>query len=255
VKVGPLSNIRIAVIRADSDRRLVESWVRSAGAIPTAFDVLRIGPEPDSARFDDIVRRILDFDWLLVTSANAVNALSRRFQVLRLETQLPAHIASVGPSTAMALQSFQRSPDVIPDIHTASEVIAHLCSITEAEKPQPTILWPRSALADPALTVPLAANGWNVESAIAYSVEENPSQLETAVSRLAAGAFDLMIMTSGSAVRAISNRAAPPKGWPPAVVLGPATARVAESVGMKVAAAMNTTAEAVVDACLNSLRR
>jgi uroporphyrinogen-III synthase len=78
----------------------------------------------------------------------------------------------------------------------------------------------------------LAAKGWHVEVVAAYrSMPIRPQSIDE--SDIASA--DAVLFTSGSAVRAWVNVFAATKS-PPVIVIGPATALVAQGLGLKVAA-------------------
>ena len=88
-------------------------------ALPSSFDAL------DAALAD-----LASFDWLIFTSANAVEAFHRRMESAGRGVGVDRlRIAAIGPATARALESIGRVPELIPPQAVAE-------SLTEALLPR-----------------------------------------------------------------------------------------------------------------------
>ena len=73
-------------------------------AAPTSFDVL-----------DAALAKLASFDWLIFTSANAVEAFHRRCESLGVEADAPqVRVAAIGPATARAVESIGLKSELIP---------------------------------------------------------------------------------------------------------------------------------------------
>src|ERR1700690_3223717 len=86
--VQPLTNKRILITRASHQASDLAAQLEALGATPILIPTLEIIPPPTYAPLDAALTCLRTYDWLLFTSANAVEAFHRRAQLLRL-TQLP----------------------------------------------------------------------------------------------------------------------------------------------------------------------
>src|SRR2546423_1712218 len=92
---------RVLVIRALHQSSELADALREAGLAPVIVPVLEITPPESFAGLDDAIARLSTFDWLLFTSANAVEVFRQR-----LHGDLPEglRLAVIGSITARAAQ-------------------------------------------------------------------------------------------------------------------------------------------------------
>lgn len=152
------------------------------------------------------------YDWVLFTSANAVD---RYMGSLRDTRALgPAQVAAIGRGTAAALRTWRVEADLVPP-----EAVAE--SLLDALPAGPhRALLPRAAVAREVLPDGLRARGWTLDVLDVYRTERRPIE--------DAGA-DVITFLSSSAVEAFT-------GATRAVVacIGPATAATARERGLTV---------------------
>lgn len=99
-----------------------EGFVRlleAEGARVVRFPVIAIAPPLDWAPADDAIGHLHQYDWLLFTSANAVDAFFDRAG----DAFLYGRIAAIGPATAEALRRRNRPVDLMPDVHIAEGLL------------------------------------------------------------------------------------------------------------------------------------
>lgn len=144
-------------------------------------------------------------------------------------------LAAVGPRTAHALAAVTgRQPDVVGD--SDAEALAQ--ALEEAGVgPGTRVLLPQSALARPVLAERLAELGSQVRRAAVYTTVPVPaSSLPPAFStHWRAGAWDAVVLTAGSAARALVDLAGPAPTRTAVVALGRPTQQAAQAVGLRVA--------------------
>ena len=109
----PLLGLGILVTRpreqADGFCRLIEE----EGGITHRFPVLEIAPPADDGPLTAVIERLDQFDIAIFVSINAVEWAMRAIQRRhRLPSSL--RLAVIGPSTARALEAFDRTPDLMP---------------------------------------------------------------------------------------------------------------------------------------------
>ncbi len=93
------------------------------GARVEHYPVIEIAEPIDSGPADEALNALYRYQWLIFTSANAVDAFFNRASPQQLE-YLWARIAVVGPATAQALQKHNRQADLVADDHVAEGLIA-----------------------------------------------------------------------------------------------------------------------------------
>ena len=169
------------------------------------------------------------YDWVVFSSANAVEALLARLPDAR--SFGPARIAAIGPGTAAALAQWRLTADLIP-----ARAVAE--SLLEAFPPPPRsgsrVLIPRAAAGRDVLPEGLAGAGWEVDAVAAYQTV--PVSATPAERSVVAGA-DAVCFASASAVNGFLAAVGGPDGVPPVVVcIGPTTAAAAVAAGVDVTA-------------------
>jgi uroporphyrinogen-III synthase len=222
---APLAGRRVVITRAaDQAGELVER-LTALGAEPLVVPLIQIVEPADGGRaLGEALGRLGDFDWLVVTSPNGASRVGEALAVLGsvVATGRP-RVAAVGVATATALMT---AVDLVPERQIAEGLVdvfppgdgSGRVLIAQAESA-------RSVLADG-----LVAKGWQVETVVAYrTVPARPGAREL----LDVLSADAVLFASGSAVRSwlqvfgVSTPAV-------VVTIGPATAAVAEQIGLKV---------------------
>lgn len=164
---------------------------------------------------------LVDFDWIVVTSAAGVEALP--------EPPAGPRWAAVGESTADALRKKGIAPDFVPAEASGAALAEAL--------PEPAgsrILLVRASLADPDVPLTLRGRGAEVVEVTAYETVEAPVEsaglLRRALEESDAAA---VVFASGSAVRGFVKLGGGSRL--PAVTIGPRTSAAARAAGFTVA--------------------
>ena len=169
----PLAGLRVVVTRPERQAGGLVAAFAAAGArveeLPLLAVVPPADPEPLARAAAKVAAGTGRFEWILFTSANAVDAF-----VARLGGPLPAGlpVAVVGPATAAALRRRGRDPDLIAARGDAEELTAELAPLAAARlgsgRGPLRVLFPHAADAGPAIAAGLAAAGAVVASVVAY---------------------------------------------------------------------------------------
>lgn len=126
----PLHGWRVLVTRPREQAREFARKLELLGAVPSVLPVLEIRPSADWALADAAIERLRrgEYDWLVLTSTNGVNALFGRLQALGLDARAigRTQIAAIGTATAEALAGFHLRPDLVPTDEIHSEHLADL---------------------------------------------------------------------------------------------------------------------------------
>lgn len=139
--MGGLSQTHILVTRAAEQASSFGHLLQAAGAEVLEMPTIAITPPSSWAELDGAIAQWQRFDWLILTSANAVTFLVQRLEVLGQPMAVLERIkiAVVGRKTALALAEQGREPDFMPTSFVADALAA--------EFPEPLagqqILFPR----------------------------------------------------------------------------------------------------------------
>jgi uroporphyrinogen-III synthase len=104
--------LRILVTRAAHQSSALADRLRELDADPIVIPTLQIVPPASFDALDAALDELATFDWLVLTSANAAEALIARLGSRELPDGL--HIAAIGAASAAALQPLGRTADLIP---------------------------------------------------------------------------------------------------------------------------------------------
>lgn len=124
----PLQNRTVVVTRAADQQGEARRLLETQGAQVLDLPALVIGPPDDWGPLDDALAELEDFHWLVVSSANGVQAVEQRLQRLgRSLLQRPTNlrIAAVGRKTARALEDLGATADFVPPSFVADSLIDH----------------------------------------------------------------------------------------------------------------------------------
>lgn len=232
-------------------RGLEEMGIRAIASPAIRFD------EPgDWGPFDGAAAEGGSWDWLILTSANGVRAVSRRLTRLGSGWQAfaGARVAAIGPATARALREAGVEPSLVPEEFVAEGIL-------EAFEGEPLesarILLARAEKARDVLPDELRRRGAQVDVVPVYrTVPCEPSAEAVQALRGAAGRDLLVIFTSPSTVEHFLARL--PEDAAAGVVratiasIGPITSAALRARGLQAAI---QPSEYTVPALLESIQR
>jgi uroporphyrinogen-III synthase len=121
----PLAGRRVLVKRAAHQAGRLSDALRQLGATPVEVPVLEIQPPVDLAPFEKAIRTLGSYNWLILTSGNAVKAVSECSAAIGATFDPAAfpRIAAVGPSTAAAARDAGLSVALVPDSYVAESLV------------------------------------------------------------------------------------------------------------------------------------
>jgi uroporphyrinogen-III synthase len=167
-----LADKRILITRTRHQASELATQLEALGATPILIPTIEIAPPTSFAALDAALTFLRTYDWLLFTSANAVEAFHRRAQLLHL-TQLPKHIAAIGPATLRAANEIGLTVDLIPPQYIAESLAESLLP----EAPGKSFLLVRAAEARDTIPEALAAAGATVTIVEAYRNQLPPDSI------------------------------------------------------------------------------
>jgi uroporphyrinogen III methyltransferase / synthase len=193
---------RIVVTRSRAQAGDLSRQLADLGADVIEFPVIRIAPAEDPRPLADAVRRIGDFDWVILTSVNGVDAFFGALAEASLDARSLAgvRLCAIGPATAQRIEERGLIVDMTPPQYIA-ESVAETFETTENLSGK-RLLLPRADIARSFLPEALEKMGAEVEEIVAYrTVLEEPENIQTLRADLAAGRIDAVTFTSSSTVR------------------------------------------------------
>lgn len=129
----PLFGQRVLVTRPAHQAAGMVRKLEHLGAVVSRLPAVEIRDVSDFAPVDSALEQLRrgEWDWLVFTSANGVNALLRRLDALGrdLRDMGRVKLAAIGPKTAEALREYRLRADIVPDSTFSSE------GLVEALKP------------------------------------------------------------------------------------------------------------------------
>jgi uroporphyrinogen-III synthase/uroporphyrinogen III methyltransferase/synthase len=232
-----LAGRRVLVTRALHQSGKLCDGLRALGAEPVEVPVLEIRPPADFAPLDAALRKIDRYDWLILTSANAVRAVDERATELgiALEQADRLKVAAVGEATAEAVRKAGLQVAYVPETYVAESLVAGLLEGIHLQTNGVKILLARAAVARDLIPDALREAGIAVNVVDAYRnvlPEVAPELLLKAV----AGRIDAVTFTSSSSATHLAEAARlAGVAWPlagvPAVSIGPITSETLIGLG------------------------
>lgn len=253
---SPLHGKRIVVTRTPEQSTTLTDQLRALGATPISMPTIRIEPLADLTALDAALQALTRYDWLIVTSANAVAIVGERLRAAGLtpEDWGHLHIAAVGPATTEALNGYGLTPTFVPERFEGEEIArglqAHVGDLRGLR-----ILLPQAAIARLQLADALTRQGAVVDVIPIY--QTLPATLEAAALTQLQQGVDVITFTSGSTVRNFMQEITT-SNMPSAIVqraaiacIGPQTAAAAQDLGLHVdLVAAESTVDGLVDALI-----
>jgi uroporphyrinogen-III synthase/uroporphyrinogen III methyltransferase/synthase len=226
----PLAGRRVLVTRAVHQAGKLSDALRTLGAEPVEVPVIEMRPPVSFAPLDAVLRRIDAYDWLILTSANAAQALLDRAAELGIK---------LGPGTASAAEKGKLAVTVMPESYVAEELLASLGAQTAGQR----VLLARAAIARDIIPDGLRASGADVDVVDAYRnvlPAWAPGQLRRALEQ----GIDAATFTSSSSVTHLKEAAEKagitfPFAGVPAISIGPITSQTLREQGWEPAAEAN----------------
>ncbi|HEU4641954.1 MAG TPA: uroporphyrinogen-III C-methyltransferase [Gemmatimonadaceae bacterium] len=247
----PLHGARVVVTRARTQASELAATLRALGADVIEAPAIRIEPL-DPAPLREALARTPAYDWLIVTSQNAVDAVWRALRASGRDARALAttKLAVVGPATAEALRAHGIEPDVVPSRFVAEGVVEALRARDDVLGAR--ALFVRAEGARDLLPAELDAMGATVDEVVAYRTVSDPDGAAAAREALERGEVDVVTFTSGSTVRYFVDAVgAELVGRARVATMGPITSDTARSLGLRVdVEAREATIAALVEAVI-----
>ncbi|MBD5830102.1 uroporphyrinogen-III synthase [Janibacter melonis] len=235
----PLFGWQVLVPRTKEQSGSMQERLCDYGATSEVVPTISVEPPRTPQAMERAVRGMVTgrYEWVGFTSVNAVRAVREKFEEIGLDARAFSglKIAAVGGTTAQALLDWGLVADLVPQGEmSAAGLLAEWPPYDEVLDPINRVFLPRADIATDTLVAGLQDMGWEVDDVTAYRTVRAappPAPIRDAIK---AGAFDAVAFTSSSTVRNLIGIAGKPHPSTVVACIGPATAKTAEELGLRV---------------------
>ncbi len=195
----PLLGKTILVTRAAGQSSQFAQLLQQQGASVLEMPALEIRPPSSWVALDQAIAELDQFDWLVLTSTNAVDYFFQRLAAQGRSLSANLKVAVVGQKTAARLQQQGHQPDFVPPNFVADALVAHFPGADRLA--QLKILFPRVETGGREVLVKdLTAQGATVVEVPAYQSGCTQVMLPAVAQALQAQAVDIVTFASSKTV-------------------------------------------------------
>lgn len=236
---APLAGRQVVVTQAAEQAPELAALLMQAGATPLLYPCLAIAPPAaDASALDQALQSAVcgNFDWLVLTSANAVRSVAARIAALGLAPRQLAgvRVATVGAATAAAVRTLLGLDVALTPAEEVAEGLA--TALAAVVQPGDRVLLPQAARARDVLVQRLKATGAAVTHVVAYETVRGSGGVDLP-GLLTRRAVDAVTLASSSAFTFLLERLTREGGDPASLhnvclaCIGPITARTVRGAG------------------------
>jgi uroporphyrinogen III methyltransferase/synthase len=198
----PLAGRHVLITRPAAQAHEVLGRLHQLGAHGHCLPVIEIVPPDSWERLDGAIREAATYDWIVFSSANGVEAFSRRLATFGDARLLgTARLAAVGPRTAEALAAQRLACDLVPATHSAAGLLEALAD----EPPGRRFLLVQADRGRDTLQRGLTASGHRVDRVTAYVSRDIP-RLDPLAEKTINGKLIEWVMFSSPAITSSAIR-------------------------------------------------
>ena len=249
---SPLAGKRVVITRAALQTSDLFDKLKRRGAIPVVLPLISFAPPDDYAPLDAALRRWKQFDWVIFTSAFAVQEIVLRAAKSgrNLTKGGAPNIAVVGPATKDKAEKAGFVVEHQAQTHLGVALARELADRVRHKY----VLLPRSDRANPDLPAALRELGADVTEVVAYKTLRPTGTDQETIARVAKGEADAVLFFSPSAVHTFVDlvgreRVKALQARMAMASIGPVTAAALRDAGIqRVVTAPEATSDAVVTA-------
>ena len=232
----PLFGKTVLVTRSRAQASALSSLLEDDGARAVELPTIRFERAEPFTEMDLAIESLGEFQWVVFTSANGVEAFFDRMKELGRDARqfAGAKVAAIGPATSGALAKQGVISDLVPQQYVAESLLE---SLAECVRSGDRILLPRADIGRNALEEGLAGMGARVQRLVAYRTVTPPESKQLAMELLSGGSVDVVTFTSSSTVEnlmGILEGDASKLNCAVVACIGPITAASADAAGLKV---------------------
>jgi uroporphyrinogen-III synthase len=176
----PLAGTRILVGRARHQAGSLSASLRGLGASVSEIPFIEIRRPQSYEPLDSALKNIRNYDWLILTSVNGVEAMWERVRKLRVSRRMLRRllIAAIGPATKKAIVQHGLKVKMVPEEYVAESVVKKLRDKVNGKR----VVLIRAKVARDVIPEELRAAGAEVDVVEAYETvapEKSRARLHT----------------------------------------------------------------------------
>ena len=235
----PLSGKKIVVTRSRAQASDFVEQIESLGAEAVEMPTIRIADPEDFGPLDKAISKINTFDWVVLTSVNAVGRfidrlIERGGDIRDLKGM---KICAIGSATAEEVRRYSLRVDLIPPKYVAESIVEELQKEGAVEGKK--FLLPRADIARSLLPDEIHRLGGEAVEVDVYRTVLEEEADQDIIQRLVGGDIDLVTFTSSSTVRNFAkilgeNRLENVKTAAHFASIGPITTQTAQEFGIPI---------------------
>ena len=188
--------------------------LRDQGAEVLEIPFIEIRKPRSYKALDDALKRLSEYDWLILTSVNGVDALWERLRKLHLGGKAMRYlkVAAIGPATRQAIEQHGVKVNVVPREYMAESVVASLRRKVKGKR----VLLARAKVARDVIPRELRKLGARVDVVEAYETVIPQASRQRLRAALASRSRrpDWITFTSSSTVRNFVALLGGKRAWP-----------------------------------------
>jgi uroporphyrinogen III methyltransferase/synthase len=249
----PLFGKNIVVTRDADGNADFANRIIDRGGNPVEFPTIKIKSLTERKKFLQTLAKIIEFDWVIFTSASGVTIFFDVLQKLNKDARAfgSVKIAAIGSETAAKLNQFGIKPDFVPSAFTSKELGKQLIGFADLQGKKVLLL--RSELASNELCEMLKKAGAEVNTVPVYTAVTAKNKSGWLIERITKGKIDWLTFTSPSAVRGFFKQIegnVVNSSDVKVASIGPVTTEQLKNLGIKIAL---TAADHTIDGLLAAI--
>lgn len=203
----PLFGKRVLVTRPRHQAGGMVRQVEALGGSAAVLPVVEIAEPADWAPVDEAITSLSQFDWLVFTSSNGVQAFLGRLRHLGRDLRAlgGVKLATIGPATADALRAFHLEPDYVPEEFNSEGLAAGLRDRVRGQR----VLLARADRGIELLRDELSPVAREVRQVAVYSQRDAALAGGTTLKELERGELDYVALTSSNIARGLLGALSP----------------------------------------------
>ena len=235
----PLFGKKILVTRSVDQAGDFSRMLCEHGATAIECPTIHIREPQQWGPLDEAIAKINQYDWLVLSSANAVSYFFKRLEEKGLDSRAlgSCRVCTVGHRTAEVLKAYGIRADLIPSDYKAEGIVEEFAKLDIKGL---KVLYPRADHAREVIPLELARMGAFVDSPISYSNVMPEKLPPEAVLALETRSVDCITFTSSSTVRNLAamlggeDRMLDMLKGVAVASIGPITTKTCRAMGLKV---------------------
>ncbi len=202
----PLAGARIVVARPLEQGLALARRLELLGATSILAPAIVVEPPEDWQSVDHAIEALKQFDWIVFTSANGVQAFIARMSEIGHDLRAfgNSRLAAIGPVTAESLATYHLKADLVPEEYVSESLASELLARVKGKR----VLLVRADRGREILRESLATVA-TVQQIAVYRQGENAALADTLTACWRQKPPDFILLTSSNIARAILNKLTP----------------------------------------------